>query len=187
MTSGPSERRRRLNWSRLQSFGPIGMDRFDLGQVDPYWQRSRLWWVERSLREQILLAALSVALILAALLLLVIAPLRAERADALARIRVAALLEARLRAGEGNPVARARIQRGTASAILTDSASAARLTIDRIEPEGGGTRVVIADAPFDQVLRWIADLEATSRLRVSQSSIVRKSPGIVSTTLVIAG
>lgn len=182
---GDIEPRRRALFAAVPA--RFDLRRVELGRLDPYWQRSRLWWVERSVREQFLFGALVAAMILAALLLLVVAPLQGERADALSRIRVAALLEARLRAGGASPTPTARMRRGSPSAILTDSASAARLTIVRIEPEGGNTRVVIGDAPFEQVLQWIADLEATSRLRVAQATIERKAPGIVSATLVIAG
>ena len=78
------------------------------------------------------------------------------------------------------------MRRGTASAIITDSAAAARIVIQRIEPEGGNTRIVLGDAPFDQVLGWIAELEQTSRLRASEATIERKgAPGMVSATLVL--
>ncbi|MEO6092047.1 MAG: type II secretion system protein GspM [Novosphingobium sp.] len=167
---------RQLRWAQL-----------DLGRADPYWQQTRGWWIERSVREQLLLGLLSAAAILAALLLLVITPLRAERAEAMSRIRSAALIEARLRAGGADRALTGKVRRGSASAILTDSAAAARLTIERIEPEGGNTRVVISPAPFEQVLRWIADLEATSRLRVTEANFERKAPGIVAATLVLVG
>lgn len=159
---------------------------FDLGRIEPYWQRGRIWWSERSLREQILLGALTAAAIFALLLVAVIAPLRAARAEALADIRDAGLLEARLRAGGPDLARTGRMRRGTASAIITDSAAAARIVIQRIEPEGGNTRIVLGDAPFDQVLGWIAELEQTSRLRASEATIERKgAPGMVSATLVL--
>lgn len=164
------------------------VERFGLAAIEPYWQRARVWWSERSLREQTLIGALSVVLIFALLLVAVIAPLRSLRAEALADIRSAALLEARL-SGGGSDMARAgRFRRGTASAIVTDSAAAAGLTIQRIEPEGAATRVVLADAPFERVLRWIEEVEQTSRLRVTKADVVRKgAPGIVAATLVLGG
>lgn len=161
---------------------------FDLGRIEPYWQRGRIWWSERSLREQVLLGSLLAAGIFALLLVAVIAPLRTARAEALAEIRDAGLLEARLRAGGPDLARTGRMRRGTASAIITDSAAAARIVIQRIEPEGGNTRIVLGDAPFDQVLSWIAELEQTSRLRTSEVTIERKgAPGMVSATLVLTG
>ena len=162
--------------------------RFDLGRLQGWWWRSRNLWIERSLREQVLLGALAATAIVALLLMAVIAPLRAVRADALADIRNADLLEARIRGGGPDLAQGGKFRRGTASAIVTDSVSAARLTVQRIEPEGGNLRVVLSDAPFEQVLQWIAALEQNSRLRVINAGIERKgAPGVVSTSLVVAG
>lgn len=164
------------------------MQRLNLAAVERYWQRSRIWWTERSLREQVLLGGLCALGIFALLLIAVIAPLRAVRADALSDIRSASLLEARLRTGGAGLAQAGRFRRGTGSAIVTDSASAARLTIQRIEPEGAATRVVLADAPFDQVLGWIAEIEQTSRLRTSEVKIERRgTAGIVSAVVVFSG
>jgi general secretion pathway protein M len=157
-----------------------------LAAIEPYWRHARIWWTGRSPREQVLIGVLIALAIGATVLLGVIAPLRSVRADALADIRSAALLEARLRAGGADLARRGLSRRGTPSAIVTDSAAAAGLTIQQIETEGGQTRVVVADAPFERVLQWIADMERTSRLRVNSLEVSRKdSPGIVATTLVL--
>lgn len=170
----------------LERLGPIGA-RFSLAPLEPYWHQTRLWWTERSLREQILLGALAAFAALALLLVAVVVPLRDIRAEARAGIRNAALLEARLRAG-GDLANAGRVRRGTASAIVTDSAAAASLTIQRIEPEGGNIRVVFTDAAFGLVLTWIADIEQTSRLRVREADIERKAaPGLVSASIVLEG
>lgn len=150
---------------------------FSLGALGPWWQRSRIWWTERSLREQILLGVLSAVGIVALLLVAVIAPLRSQREAALANIRNASLLEARLRTGGPDLARGSKVRRGTSSAIITDSISAAQLTIQRIEPEGGNTRIVLGDAGFDKVVQWVADIEATSRLRVVSADIQRSKQG----------
>ncbi len=119
--------------------------------------------------------------------MLVIVPLRDAREDAQARIRDAALLEARLRAG-GDLTGSFRFRGASASAIVTDSAAAAALTIERIEPDGASTRVVLGSAPFEQVMRWIAEIEQHSRLRVRKADIERQpAPGLVSATIVLEG
>jgi general secretion pathway protein M len=169
-----------------ERLGPLA-ERFSLAPIGPYWHRARAWWVERSLREQILLGALAAVGAFALLLVGVVAPLQDIRAQARADIRNAELLEARLRAG-GELGNAGRVRRGSASAIITDSAAAASLTIQRIEPEGGFTRVVLADAPFEQVMKWVLDIEQTSRLRVREADFERKpSPGQVSASLVVEG
>jgi type II secretory pathway component PulM len=46
----------------------------------------------------------------------------------------------------------------------------------------------LGDAPFSQVVTWIADVERNSRLRVQQSQIDRKgAPGVVSASFVFSG
>jgi general secretion pathway protein M len=163
----------------------------DFAALEPWRHRARAWWGERSLREQALIGGLAAVAIVALVLVGVIAPLRAVRATAYEQLHDAAILDARLRqvGGEpGGPGPRAAIRRGTASAILTDSAAAARLSIQRMEPEGGNTRVELGDAPFSQVVAWLADVERTSRLRVQQSQIDRKgAPGVVSASFVFSG
>ncbi len=164
------------------------LPRLDLAALAPWWQRGRVWWTERSLREQVLLGVLASLGIVALLLVAIIAPLHTAREAALADIRSASLLEARLRTGGADLARGGKVRRGAPSAIITDAISTAQLTLQRIEPEGANTRVVLGDAPFDKVMQWIADVEATSRLRVISADIQRKSaPGTVGATIVLGG
>lgn len=163
----------------------------DLTALEPGWLRSRDWWGQRSLREQVLIGGLIAVGCFALLLIVVIVPLRSVRAAAYNNLHNAALLEAQLRQGGGQGAGsgqHAAMRRGTPSAILTDSAAAARLSIQRMEPEGGNTRVDLGDAPFSQVMAWIADVERNSRLRVQQAQIDQKNtPGIISASFVFSG
>jgi type II secretory pathway component PulM len=118
----------------------------------------------------------------------VIVPLRSLRAASYAKLHDAALLDAQLREGGTGLGQRTAMRRGTPSAILTDSAAAARLSIQRMEPEGGNTRIDLGDAPFSQVMTWIADVERNSRLRVQQAQIDQEgAPGVVSASFVFSG
>lgn len=160
----------------------------DLGALAPAMQRGRTWWSERSARERMLLAALAAIAVAALLLAGVLVPLQSLRADLLADIRNASLLEARLRTGGAGLALSGKARSGPGPAIITDSAAAAGLAIQRIEPDGADTRVALADAPFDRVLQWIAEVEQTSRLRTRHVRIESKgSPGIVSATVVFSG
>jgi general secretion pathway protein M len=160
-------------------------DRFDLSAVEPYWHQIRAWWVERSLREQILLGSLA-AFGIFGLLLVILSPLRQERFDALADIRDASILEARLRAGGSDLALTGKFRRGTPSAIIADSAAAAQLQVQQVEPQGSDVRVTMADVPFDTVITWIADVEGSSNLRIRTAKIERQgAAGFVSVTLVI--
>ena len=160
----------------------------DLSALEPWWHRSRGWWSERSLREQVLIGGLAAIAIFALLLVGVIVPLRGLRAASYTELHNAALLDAQLRQGGAGPGQHTPMRRGTPSAILTDSAAAARLSIQRMEPEGGNTRIDLGDAPFSQVMTWIADVEHNSRLRVQQAQIDQKgAPGVVSASFVFSG
>lgn len=160
-------------------------DRLDLSALEPHWQRLRTWWSARSLREQVLLGALTAIGIIALLLVLVVNPLRDARADALSRIRTANLLEARLRNG-GDSLASGGFRTGTVSAIVTNSTAAANLKVATLEAQGANSVVTLEDAPFNAVMTWIADLESSSRLTVRDATIESKgAPGLVTATVVV--
>jgi general secretion pathway protein M len=160
----------------------------DLGRLEPWWRRGQGWWSERSLREQVLVGAFAALAIFALLIVAIIRPLQSARAAALSDIRSADMLAARVTAAGPAIATQARMRSGTSSAIVTDSVAAAGLSVQRIEPEGGRLRVVLGDASFDTVLRWVADVEASSNLRVGEARIERRpAPGIVSAQFLLAG
>lgn len=132
----------------------------------------RSWWGERSERERILLAALGAVAAVALVLLLIVRPLQAARADALADIRTYETLSARLRAA-GPGIGRTPYGDGSLSAAVTGSAATAGLTVQRLDPEGGQTRVVIADASYDAVVAWLAELDRGG-VRIEEVRIERR-------------
>ena len=160
--------------------------RLDLSALQPYWRRGHEWWSARSLREQVLLGSLAAIAICALMLALVVSPLRDARSEALARIRSADILEARLRSG-GDSLSRGMAFRtGTVSAIVTNSTTAANLQLSTIENMGADSRVVFENVPFDAVMNWVADIERNSPLSVRNVAITRETaPGYVSATLVV--
>ena len=160
--------------------------RFKSPALDSVLRRAGDWWNERSERERLLVGAMLATALVALLVVAVIAPLRAIRAEALTDIRNASLLEARLRAG--GPGSAGKIRRGSVQAIVTESAAAAKIAVQSVTDEAGDTRVVLGDAPFEQVLRWIADIETTSRLRVIEANVVHKgAPGFVGASVLLSG
>jgi general secretion pathway protein M len=157
-----------------------------LASLGPWWDRGTGWWSERSLREQVLLGTLAALAMAALLLIAVVRPLEAERARAAADIRTYDMLAMRLKAAGPGLTGAAR--KGPPAAIVSQIAAASGLTVQRVEPEGGRLRVVFADAPFDNVLRFVAEVERTSPLRVSESQIERSSLGTgVSAQFLLAG
>jgi len=141
------------------------------------------WWSGLSRREQILVAGLGTLLALAVLVYGVVKPLQAARADALADIRTYETLSARIRAAGTLTTAPAPRRQGPPAQVASSSAAGFGMTI---APEAipGGVRVTIADASYDTVMAWVADLSASSDLRVRRISIQRRpSPGRVSASV----
>ena len=154
--------------------------------LEPARQKAIGLWQARSRREQWLLGGLAAILALYVLVAMVILPVQRARARALSDIRTYEGLSARLR-GAG-PLGQAPAQpqaSGSPAAIL--SASAARFGVVPVVAEGGdGLRVTVADAPYESLLRWIAEVEQTSRLRVVRLRLDRRpSSGFVSAELTV--
>ena len=161
--------------------------RVDLSTFEARLRNLQAFWAERDLREQVLIGVLAAVGIFALLLVGVVVPMQSMRERAFAQLHDAAVLDARLRAGGGEAAGATRMLRGNASSVLTDSAAAEHLSISRIEPEGGNTRVVLGDAPYDQIMQWAARVEQSSRLRISQAQIDHKpAPGIVGATFLFS-
>ena len=157
-----------------------------LAALGPWWDRGTGWWSERSLREQVLVGGLAALAMAAILLLAVVRPLQAERARAAAEIRTYDMLAMRLKTA--GPAIKGAKRKGPPAGIVSETAAASGLTVQRVEPEGGRLRVVFADASFDAVLRWVAELEQSSTLRISEAQIERSSGGTgVSAQFLVAG
>jgi general secretion pathway protein M len=154
--------------------------------LDPYRVRAVAFWMERAPRERVLLAALGALAIVALLLTLVVRPLQAARAQALADIRTYETLNAGLRAAGTNAAAGPR-RTGSATEIATASSASFGLAITRIEPEGSGVRVTLDNAPYDAVVNWLADLARTSDLRAADVRLERRPvAGAVNAQILLA-
>lgn len=150
-------------------------------------RRIEAYWNKREPRERMLIAICLVLAAAVALSNLVVRPLLAVRAEARADIRTYEGLNARLRAagpalgGQGNR------RGGDAMAMLTGSASEYGIALQGSEPEGEAIRVGIAEVPFDALVRWIADIEGSSDLRVIEARLERgPATGLVSARLLVA-
>ncbi len=156
-----------------------------LEQLRPAWDKGQLWWDERSAREQVALGALAAVALVALLLVLVIRPLESARAKAAADIRSFQMIDMRLRQGGVATATRS----GPPAQQISQSAAAAGVQVQRIEPQGARTNVVLADAPFDAVLRFVADLEKNSALRIGEARVERSqlAAGMVTAQFLVAG
>lgn len=150
--------------------------------------RTRGLWSARNRREQLLLMVLGALALVAVLLKLVIAPLQAARTTALADIRTAETLSARLRAvgpalGPGPAVTP---RSGDPASIIASSAAEFGLPVQQQPAANGSIRITLTDASFDAVIRWLAELERSSRLRLSEIRLDRRpASGIVAGEVVL--
>jgi len=141
------------------------------------------WWSGLSRREQWLVAVLGGLLALVVLVYGVVKPLQAARADALADIRTYETLTARIRAAGTLTTAQPARRQGPPAQVLSSSATTFGL-VAAPETIPGGVRVTLADASYDSLVAWLADLSATSDLRVRRIAIQKRpTPGRVSASV----
>lgn len=150
----------------------------------------RIWWQARAPRERVILLAgaafVSVALIWA-LLLNPMAQHRAELARTVPEQRAFLAWMNSLNASAGRPAGAAQ---GSLFSVVDRSARATALagTLSRIQPEGVGTvRVWFDDAPFNDLVMWLAALEREQGVQVTAFAADRTaSPGRVSARLTLS-
>lgn len=158
-----------------------------LAALELWSARAMTLWSERPPRERLLLTILGIVAMLALLATLVVRPLLAARAEALADIRTYETLNARLRAAGPALAAQKPRRTGDPATIISGSASEYGVAIQGSEPEGDAIRVVIAEAPFDAVMRWLAEVEGSSDLRVIEAQFDRRpATGFVGARLLVA-
>jgi general secretion pathway protein M len=150
------------------------MIRTQLPTLDAGMTRAADWWQARGARERTLLAGLAALLALVVLVYGVVKPIQAARAAALADIRTYETLIARTRAAGTLGGPRVARRSGAPADIATQSAAGFGVAITTA-PIEGGVRASVADASYDSLLAWLADVTTTSDLRVRRVSIQRRA------------
>lgn len=154
-------------------------------RIAPSPQSPLAWWTRRTPRERVLLGVLMLTLGGYLLATGVVRPLLAARQTALASIAGSDAALARL-ASAPEPTERRIVLMADepVSSILTSTATVFDLTIRRIEAEADGAEVMIEDADFEDIIRWIETLERDYGLRLSTLEMDRRpEPGVVSARL----
>ncbi|PTQ09853.1 general secretion pathway protein GspM [Sphingomonas oleivorans] len=158
-----------------------------LPALDPHFARLALWWSERSRREQRLLAILGAVAALVLIMQLVVRPVLAARATALADIRTYETLATRLRAAGPNLGNQGRRLTGDVPTVVNASIGQFGLAVQKMEQEDGATRLVIADASYESLMRWLAELDRASSLRLISLRLDRRpAPGFVTAELLLS-
>ncbi len=138
------------------------------------------WWTGLTPRERVLVGTLGTLLAIAFLVYAVIKPIQTSRAQSIADIRTYETLAARINAAPAlGPASGPPPRTGSPVDILTQSAQGFRLT-PQVEATPGGVRATLADAPYDAVVNWMADIARTSALTATRVDLQkRETPGRV--------
>ncbi|WP_447724146.1 type II secretion system protein GspM [Sphingomonas koreensis] len=144
--------------------------------LDAWRARAGIWWAGLSGRERWLVGSLGGIVVALALVFLVVKPLQAARAGALADIRTYETLTARVRAaGVLNPKgAKTQLREGAPADAAQAAASEAGITAT-IAPGGAGLTAQVAGAPYEAVIGWVADVERTTLLRAQRVELRKGS------------
>jgi general secretion pathway protein M len=154
-----------------------------LSAIEAWLLRAELWWSGLTRRERWLVGTLGG--LLAALILIfgIIKPLQAARAEALADIRTYETLTARVRAAgvlvpaSARPAMRAEPPLEAVQGIAREAGLTANVTPD--------LTATVAEAPYEAVVGWIANVERTTPLRARRVELRRGGgPGRVLATVV---
>jgi general secretion pathway protein M len=145
------------------------------------------FWMARTPRERILIAALGLFLAVYAAFVAVWQPLHRHRATLTDDIAHYARAATALSAIPTGSVALPALSTDTPlPSIITDTAATFQLTIRRLQPTDGTADITLEDASFDAVLLWIDALERDYGLRIITLTMTRRpEPGLVATNLII--
>lgn len=129
----------------------------------------------RSESDRIVIALVAALFALTFLWLLAWKPVADWRTDAVSRLQTARMSLDYLRANEAlarRAAAQGGDQSGALIPLVTRAANAQQLTINRLQPEGGGVlNVVLEGQSFDRVFQWIAQLEQNNGIRVRSLNV----------------
>ena len=151
------------------------------------------WFSQLNQREQLSLLLLSLALLVYLLYILVLSPLESEREQLIAQNsaviesqgRVDAMVSQLLQLRQGG--AKAGAKRNLTS-VINQSTSRLQLPVMRLQPNSRGEiQVRIENASFNDVLKWLNEMEYTESLLVREVSVTpAASAGRVNITVRIA-
>lgn len=134
--------------------------------LDAWGAKIAAWWSGLSTRERWMVGSLGAIFGALFLVFAVVQPLQAARADALADIRTYETLTARVRAaGTLVPRGSQPQQRSGSPAEAAQAAAGEAGIAANIAPGGAGLTAQVAEAPYEAVVGWIANVERTTPLR----------------------
>lgn len=140
----------------------------------------KAWYLGLAPRERLLVGGAAVLVVLLLGYLLVIEPLQQRRAvlerGVVAQRELLAWMRDAVMPLRGNPTSPSDSRGQSLFAVVDRSARATVLAgaLQRVQPEGqGNVRVWFDDAPFDDLVRWIAALQREHGITVNTLSVER--------------
>lgn len=154
--------------------------------AEPTRQKLIAFWQARSRREQWLLGGLGALFTLWLLAVAVVLPIQRARAEALADIRTYEGLTSRLRSAGAIGSQPSSVQLAGSPATILATSAAPFGIVPVVSGDDAAIRVTVADASYESVLRWIAAVEQSSRLRFVRMRLDRRpTSGFVAAELMV--
>ncbi|WP_437881247.1 type II secretion system protein M [Pseudomonas sp. LRF_L74] len=149
------------------------------------------YWNHLSPRDRLALGGLSLFLLVVVLYLSIWRPIAAQVDQARASLQqqrsLNAYLEAnaeRARAAAGHSPS-AAVEPARLPGVVTASAAAQGLSVERLDSQGdGGVQVTLQATEFARLLRWISELDGQG-VRVDEAGIERADKGLVTSRLLL--
>lgn len=146
-------------------------------------------------REQNLITALAVVVLIALIYLLLMHPAINSVASASKKLEAKQSLVQWMKANEDAARAASKATRGRSTSnrsqdilgAVNNAASRHNITLQRYEPEGKNKlRVWLEDASFNGMVRWLHQLESRNGITVASISLdAEKEPGLISAKIVL--
>lgn len=150
----------------------------------------RSWWLARAAREKVILTAGAAFVSGALAWALLLNPMAAHRAELARAVPEQRAFLAWMNTLSANPGRPAGATQGSLFGVVDRSARATALagTLSRIQPEGADTvRVWFDDAPFNDLVGWLAVLQREHGVQVTAFAVDRTAtPGRVSARLTLS-
>ena len=142
-------------------------------------------FTQRTPRERVMLTVGAGVLALFVLVVLVLTPARQMRENAVAAHADAARTLGAVRQATRAPRAAPRGSEAPLRAVVSQSAEAAGLVIDRYDSQGDDVRIALADASAPALFGWLAELREAEGITIAEAQISREDTGTVSARLTL--
>lgn len=146
-------------------------------------QQIQNWWAGLAVREQRLVAIAAAVLAVGALYWFIWQPLQQGYATKQAALSQAQLQLAKLQQAlpqlQQAGASQGRVG-GSLAQIVSNSSRSYNIRVSRMQPQNEQLQLVLEDVPFEQLLRWLAQLQSTNGVKLVSLDVANTdSSGIV--------